>query len=397
MPTARPGAAWTPLTGSAHLIALEVLLDGPLPRSELARRLDLSAGSLTRLCKPLLDSGLLVETDSGAGGAGSGRPTRPLDVDERSHHFVGVKLTADTAYAVLTTLRATVLARAEAPLPDCSAATVTATVAGLVRSLTSPVDAVSVADVRAVGVGVGGLVDAAGTVVSAPFLDWTSVPFGPALERELGAPVVVDNDVLSLTRAEQWFGSARRCDHFAVITIGVGVGYALVVHDEVVAGPDAGVGLVGHHPLDPAGPLCPQGHSGCAGAMLTTEGIAARAAVAMRRPVGYDEVLDLAVEGEPVARRVVDDAARALGRLVAAVGNLAMPKMVVLTGDGVRLAEVGRSALHAGIRLDRSLRAMPLDVRVRPAGFVEWARGAAVTAIRTFVLGLRAEAPSRPG
>ena len=50
----RPGTAWTPLTGTAHAIALEVLLDGPLPRSELARRLDLSAGSLTRLSKPLL-------------------------------------------------------------------------------------------------------------------------------------------------------------------------------------------------------------------------------------------------------------------------------------------------------------------------------------------------------
>ena len=73
----QPGV-WTPLTGAAHTIALEVLLDGPLPRSELARRLDLSAGSLTRLSKPLLDSGLLVETDSGYDAA-SGRPTRPLD------------------------------------------------------------------------------------------------------------------------------------------------------------------------------------------------------------------------------------------------------------------------------------------------------------------------------
>ena len=64
VPAARLGTAWTPLTGPAHVIALEVLLDGPLPRSELARRLDLSAASLTRLTKPLLDSGLLVEADS---------------------------------------------------------------------------------------------------------------------------------------------------------------------------------------------------------------------------------------------------------------------------------------------------------------------------------------------
>lgn len=386
----RTGVTWTPLTGSAHDIALEVLLDGPLPRSELARRLDLSAGSLTRLSKPLLESGLLVETDSGYG-AVSGRPTRPLDVDERSHHFVGIKLTADTAYAVLTTLRATVLAGAETPLPDQTPAAVVSTVAALVRSLAEQVVGVRFGDLRAVGVGLGGLIDDTGNVVSARYLEWTSVPLRLALEEELGMPVVVDNDVLSLTRAEQWFGIARRCDHFAVLTIGEGIGYGLVVHDEVVDNSDAGIGLLGHFPLDPTGPLCPAGHTGCADAMLTIAGITARATAALRRPIGYAEVLDLAAAGDPLARRVVDDAARALGRLVAAIGNLTMPKMIVLTGDGIRLADVGARALDEGVRSDRSPYASPLEVRVQPAGFSEWARGAAVTAIRTFVLGLRAD------
>jgi predicted NBD/HSP70 family sugar kinase len=380
--------AWTPLTGAAHAIALEVLLDGPLPRSELARRLDLSAGSLTRLSKPLLDSGLVVETEGGYDAA-SGRPTRPLDVDERSHHFVGVKLTADTAYAVLTTLRANVLATEEALLPDRSPESVVGTVADLVRALPGRVPGLALGDVRAVGVSLGGLVGAGGEVRNAPYLGWTAVPLGGALERELALPVAVDNDVLSLTRAEQWFGTARRCDHFAVITIGEGVGYGLVVHDEVVDRPDAGIGLVGHYPLDPHGPLCRSGHPGCAEAMLTIGGVTARATAALRRPVGYDEVLDLAVEGDELARRIVDDAARALGTLVAAVGNLTMPKTVVLTGDGVRLADVGARALAEGIRRDRSPYATPLDVKVQLAGFTEWARGAAVTAIRTFVLGLR--------
>jgi predicted NBD/HSP70 family sugar kinase len=389
----RLGTAWTPLTGSAHLIALEVLVDGPLPRSELARRLDLSAPSLTRLTRPLLESGLLVESDGGYDAA-SGRPTRPLDVDERSHHFVGVKLTSDTAYGVLTTLRANVLADMEAPLPDRTPGAVVSTVATLVRSLVDQVDDVGLADVRAIGVGLGGLVDASGdVVVSARYLGWTTVPLGPMIEAELALPVVVDNDLLSLTRAEQWFGTARRCDHFAVLTIGEGVGYGLVVHNEVVDRPDAGIGLLGHFPLDPHGPLCPLGHAGCAEAMLTIGGITARASVALRRPLRYDEVLDLAVGGDPLARRVVDDAARALGRLVAAVGNLTMPKIVVLTGDGVRLAQVGDIALAEGVHHDRSPHATRLDVRVQLAGFPEWARGAAVTAIRTFVLGLRAHKP----
>lgn len=379
-----PQSAWTPLTGAAHSIALEVLLDGPLTRSELARRLELSAGSLTRLSKPLLDSGLLVESRDVCDPV-SGRLTRPLDVDASTHRFVGVKLTADTAYAVLTTLRAGVVATREAVLVDREPAAVVAVVADLVRHLarTDP------GQVRAVGVGLGGRIVADGTVDSARYLGWEDVPFGAALEAELGLPVVVDNDVMSLTRAEQWFGTADRCDHFAVVVVGVGIGYGLVVGGRVIDRPDAGVGLLGHHPLDPHGPLCPEGHAGCADAVLTTGALTSRAGLAMRREITVEELLDLADAGEPLARKVVDDAAHGLGVLVAAVGNFTMPERIVISGENARLAEVGRAALHDGIAQGRSRMASDLVVDVQLTGFAEWARGAAVTAIRTFVLGSR--------
>lgn len=85
----------------------------------------------------------------------------------------------------------------------------------------------------------------------------------------------------------------------------------------------------------------------------------------------------------------MDDSARALGRLVAAVANLTMPKRVVLAGDGMRLAHVGAAALAEGIARDRNPLASPLELEVQLSGFPEWARGAAVTAIQTFVLGTR--------
>ncbi|MGH8918129.1 MAG: MarR family transcriptional regulator, partial [Actinomycetes bacterium] len=52
---------WAALDGSHRLVAVEVLRHGPLARAELSRRLGLSAGSLTRLARPLIDAGLLVE------------------------------------------------------------------------------------------------------------------------------------------------------------------------------------------------------------------------------------------------------------------------------------------------------------------------------------------------
>ncbi|MEU0522248.1 ROK family transcriptional regulator [Streptomyces niveus] len=392
-------APWTPLSGAGHAVALEVLLHGPLSRSELARRLDLSAGSLTRLAKPLLDSGLLVESGTGqepragrASRAGheprAGRPTRPLDVVADAHHFIGVKITHEDAHAVLTTLRAEVVASARAELPGRrDPASVVTVLRSLVTALVAQL-APKAPHITAAGVSLGGRVADVATVVEAPFLEWDdAVPLGAVLSDALGIPTAVDNDLLALTRAEHWFGAARGRDRFAVLTVGAGIGYGLVVHDRVVDSPDAGVGLLGHFPLDPLGPLCPRGHRGCATAMLSIASVSAAASVGLRREVGYDECLDLAAAGDPVARPLVMASGRALGRLIAAVANLTLTTQIVLTGEGVRLAEVAHEALRDGLAYDRDPRAAAVSLDVRPVDFARWARGAAVTAIQAYVLG----------
>lgn len=378
------------MSGATHAVALEVLLRGPLSRSELARRLDLSAGSLTRLAKPLLDSGLLVEASTGHESRAShesraGRPTRPLDIVADAHHFIGAKITHEDAHAVLTTLRAEVVASARADLPGRDPASVVAVLRTLAAQLAQRAPRITAA-----GVSLGGRVTGHATVIEAPFLEWDdAVPLGALLSDALGVPTAVDNDLLALTRAEHWFGAARRHDRFAVLTVGAGIGYGLVLHDRVVDSPDAGVGLLGHVPLDPLGPLCPRGHRGCATAMLSMASVRAAASVGLRRDVGYDECLDLAADGDPVARPLVMASGRALGRLIAAVANLTLTTEVVLTGEGVRLAEVAHEAMREGLAYDRDPRAAAVSLDIRPVDFALWARGAAVTAIQAYVLGSR--------
>jgi predicted NBD/HSP70 family sugar kinase len=384
--TSTPPAApppWAPLPGAAHAIALEVLLRGPLSRSELARRLGLSAGSLTRLARPLLESGLLVEAGQGRG-PGTGRPTRPLEVVAGAHHFVGAKITDEDVHVVLTDLRATVLRAARAPLPGRDPATVVATAARLGREVAEGAPTTP----TAVGVSLGGRVAAGGVVTGAPFLGWRrDVPLGEQLADAFGLPVVVDNDLLALTRAEHWFGPGREHDRFAVLTTGISVGYGLVVHDRLVDSPDAGLGLIGHLPLDPLGPLCPDGHRGCATAMLAAPSLSAAVSTGRRRETGYEECLDLAAAGDPVARPAVEAAGAALGRLMAMVANLTLVSRILLTGEGIRLADVAREAVEEGVRRHRSAGAEPLVYDVRPIDHAQWARGAAAAAIQDYVLG----------
>lgn len=377
---------WAPGNGATRAVALEVLIHGPLSRSEVARRLDLSPGSLTRLSTPLLESGLLVEAGEQVDGR-VGRPSQLLDVVPASRRFMGMKLMADEVIGVTTDLRANVLASSTRKLPARDPAIVADVIAKLAKSL-----AAGPSEATALGIGIGGLLGEHGHVLSAPFLGWENVQLGMMIEARTGLPTIVENDLVAFTEYEHWFGAGRGRDRFAVITLGAGIGYGLVIHDEIVRNDEFGIGLVGHWPLDPFGPVCSEGHRGCAKAVLTDTAITQAVSQALGRPVDYRQALDLAAAGELAARRVVDDAGQGLGRLLAAVANLTMPELVVLGGEGVRLAEVAADAVQAGLRADRDPRTKPLRLIVRSGENIEWCRGAAVVAIQTFVLGHRAEA-----
>lgn len=373
---------WAPLSDAARAIMLTVLMRGPTPRSELARRIGLSAGSLTRLTAPLLESGLLVEAGTSRG-ARTGRPTRPLDVAADAHHFLGVKVTDEDAHLVLTNLRAEVVAGARAELPGHTPEEVVSTVRQEAVRLARHVPAVTAA-----GLSLGGQVADHATVTAAPFLHWTrDVPLGELLTEALRLPTVVDNDLLALTRAEHWFGAARGHDRFAVLTTGISVGYGLVMHDRVVDSPDAGLGLIAHLPLDPYGPYCPDGHRGCATAMLSIPSICATVSTGLRREVGYEECLRLAAAADPVASQVVTASAHALGRLVTIISGLTLTRRIVLTGEGIGLADTARDAMEEGMRADRHVAAAPMSYEIQPIDFSLWARGAAVTAIQRYILG----------
>jgi predicted NBD/HSP70 family sugar kinase len=275
-----------------------------------------------------------------------------------------------------------VIATEERPLPNHSPEAVADLVVELARSLSAGRPGIT-----GIGVSVGGHVASSGEVLRGDFLDWEDVSFQQLLTDRTGIQVVVSNDVIAVTEAIHWFGAGRGISRFCLLTIGAGIGYGLVVHDKLVDTTESGLGLIGHYPLDPNGPLCDRGHHGCASAMLTTSAITSQISTALGRPVRYDECLDLAKNGDPEARRVVGAAGHALGRLIAAASNFTMPEAVMLGGEGVQLATVAQDELQAGLQQDRHPAAVPPQLVLQDPSFTQWARGAAVIAIQTFVLG----------
>ncbi|MEV0176297.1 ROK family transcriptional regulator [Streptomyces sp. NPDC050803] len=377
-------ASWLPLSAGERSVAIEVLVGGPLSRTELARRLNLSAGSLTRLTKPLIESGLLVEVPEAGGPTEvrQGRPSQPLDVVAESRSFIGFKVTDDMVYGVVTTLRSEIVARLDHPLTTHDPAEVADLLATMTRRLADDFPRLA-----GIGIGVGGRVQDRSVVAESPFLHWRDIPLAALVEERTGLPVVVENDVAAFTEAETWFGSGHGLDRFVVLTIGAGLGYSLVLGGKRVPCDEEDRGFGRHWIIDPHGPLTPDGERGSAVSLLTIPNIRYQVQAATGRERTYEEILRLAAAGEPVPARVVREAARALGVLVAQIANFAMPQRILLAGEGVGLMDVAGETVAGTIRGHRHPLAAPIDLETRVSDFHDWARGAAVLAIQVLVLG----------
>ncbi|WP_108993862.1 ROK family protein [Paenibacillus agaridevorans] len=121
-------------------------------------------------------------------------------------------------------------------------------------------------EIRALGIGAAGRIDRqTGTVLYATdnLPGWMGTPLKSVMEARLSLPVFVDNDVNAAALGEGWLGAGREARHYVLLTLGTGVGGALVHDGKLISGPRGGVGEIGHMILYPGGMACNCGQTGC--------------------------------------------------------------------------------------------------------------------------------------
>lgn len=180
------------------------------------------------------------------------------------------------------------------------------------------------------------------------------------------------------------FGSGVGLNSFAVVTIGIGVGYSLTVNGEPVNNPDKSYGLVGHILVDPDGPRCISGHKGCA-TCLTDNSIATEYSKIIGRPATFDEFAAAARASKTQATNLVNRTCFRLGTLIATIANLAMPDKIMIAGESSFIAKLGVGDLRNGINMYRHSQAAPVDFEIADHDWAMWGKAAAAQAIRQYV------------
>ncbi|MFK5584003.1 MULTISPECIES: ROK family glucokinase [unclassified Serinicoccus] len=222
-------------------------------------------------------------------------------------------------------------------------------------------------DVCAIGVGAAGFVDAGrGTVVFAPHLSWRDEPLQDRLRERLGRPVLVDNDAHAAAWAEHRFGAGVGESHLVVLTLGTGIGGAILTNGELQRGRHGLAGEFGHQQMVPGGRRCECGNRGCweqyaSGSVLRREGqeivrTGGPHAAALSAACGGDAALLEGVHltraaraGDPASREVMVEVGRWLGTGLAGVVAALDPGTVVVGGGvseaGDLLLDPARAAL----------------------------------------------------
>lgn len=201
-----------------------------------------------------------------------------------------------------------------------------------------------------VGIGAAGWMDLAGSrVVFSPHLAWRDEPLQENLQGLLGRPVLVTNDADAAAWAEWRFGAGRDRDRMVMLTLGTGIGGALVLDGRVERGSFGMAGEFGHQIIMPGGHRCECGNRGCweqyaSGNALGREGrelarkhspmAAGLLAAAGGRPKGItgQVVTALALQGEPTAQELVAEVGEWLGLGIANLAAALDPALFIIGG-----------------------------------------------------------------
>ncbi|WP_022890105.1 ROK family glucokinase [Agromyces italicus] len=208
-------------------------------------------------------------------------------------------------------------------------------------------------EIGAVGVAAAGFIDAAqSTVYYAPNIDWRNEPFREKLEARVGGTVVVDNDANAAGWAEFRFGAGRLVSDMVMLTIGTGVGGAIVAGDRLFRGGFGAGAELGHLRVVPGGLACGCGQRGCleqygsgrallrmAGEIADAGGIGQALARARAEQGELDGALvgGLIAAGDPGAVAALRQLGHWLGEAAASLSAVLDPQRFVF-GGGVAIA-----------------------------------------------------------
>ena len=313
----------------------ELRRHGKLSRAEIARRTGLSRTTISTLVGDLVHRGFVAEQPEADVASTRGRPGILLSLDPSAGAVVGVDFDHDRVHVAVSELSREVLAEAVQELDvDHDAAGGLDVAAELVAAVLAEAG-VDLGRVLGVGMAVPGPVDPrTGKAYPGAILPgWSGVDATAELTERLGLPVHLDNDANLGALAEVTLGAGRNARNALYIQLSSGIGAGLIIDGRPYHGARGVAGEIGHIAIDDTGPVCRCGNRGCLETLASGPALAKLLSSSLGEEISVSRMIEMAKQGHRGSARVIADAGRVVGRVLATLCNVFNPEMVVVGGD----------------------------------------------------------------
>ena len=221
-------------------------------------------------------------------------------------------------------------------------------------------------DIAKIGIGSPGPLNSKeGIIYENSNLPWKNVPLVDIMEEKTGLPVRLENDANAAALGEKWFGSGKDVDNMIYVTVSTGIGGGVIIEKDILQGVDGAGGEIGHMIIEPEGPTCGCGNSGCLEALASGTAIARRgresyredkttiiAEMAGEDPGKIDALLiaRAARKGDETAREIYESAGYYLGIGLANLINIFNTEMIVFGGGVMKDRDLLEETLRDGLK-----------------------------------------------
>lgn len=312
---------------------------GPISRADIAKLTSLTPASISKTTKKLIEIGLLEET--GVGQTTGGRPPIMLKLKSKAAYIIGVYMGPKSLEFILADLDGSIIAEKNFILKNHSKDYI---LSNLILNLKEIINSTE-EEIFGIGIAMNGIVDInKGISIFSPHYEWKNVKLEKILEKELKLPVIIDNDVRAMARGEGKFGVAKDSKNFLVVNISEGIGSALMVNGEVYTGGNYSAGEIGHIVVEEhSTKRCSCGNYGCLEALASTNAIIENIKYKLitgeqskylnPEEIDLDKIIKAAKKGDRLARDVIIEKAKYVGKALATVINIVNPNLIVIIGD----------------------------------------------------------------
>jgi glucokinase len=216
--------------------------------------------------------------------------------------------------------------------------------------------------VKACGIGSPGPLDSAsGCIVATPNLSgWDGAPIAGPISEAFSVPAYLEGDACAACWGEHWVGAGRGIDNMLMVTLGTGVGGALIVNGQLITGPDGTGGHIGHMVVEADGAECFCGARGCLEAYASATGTVRRfkeavgggasSSLKISDQLSARDIAQAAEAGDSLSRKVIERTGWYLGVVLGSLANLLNSELCCVSGGMINAGEMLFAPMRVSMR-----------------------------------------------